>query len=478
MSANRKPDIVLIMTDQQKASSLPMYGNPTVRTPNLSRFAAGAMVFTHAFTSCPLCVPARVSAFTGQYPSAHGSPDNNRLMAPGRNHLLKRLKEAGYATGLAGKNHCFRKEDLEYFDRVAECWHHGPKTDDPVYAEPSEWLRSCRDVKGCWGWTRNPFPPERLGTHWTVDKGIEFLEAHRDGPFFLWLSIPDPHVPFQAPEPYASMYPPETVDMPAFREGEMDNKPLAQRIDSRVMCADAVSEETIRNVRSIYYGMNSYVDDELGRFFDAMEASGKTNEALVIYVSDHGEYLGEHRMIRKSKSAYDALTHIPFIVRAPQGVQGVSDAFVSLEDIMPTVLRAAGLDCPGEVQGRDLMPLLRGEVLPDPGFAYGESGGRNEPEKVDLEAVKTCTSPHSPDFKPRLKLGGFGKMRYVRTREWKLAAYVDDVYELYDLRNDPHELVNRYEDASCADVRRRLERILIEQMMRVSSPEVSADIVS
>jgi len=475
----QRPNIVLILTDQQKAASMPLYGNPVVRMPNLEQFAANAVRFTHGFTSCPLCVPARVSTFTGQYPSTHGSPDNNLLMAPGKAHLLRRLKEAGYATGLAGKNHCFRDDDLACFDSIAECGHYGPVTDDPVYAEPAAWLRQQRHVlKGCWGSLVNPYPPERLGTYWTVQKGIDFISRQHESPFFLWLSIPDPHIPFQTPEPYASMYSPTDVDMPAFREGEMDGKPRAQQIDSKVMCADAVSGETIRNVRAIYYGMNSFIDNELGRFFDALAEQGLDQNTVLFYVSDHGEYLGEHRMIRKSKSAYDCLTHIPFLLRVPGGKPGVCDEFVSLEDVMPTVLDATGLECPADVHGRSLLPIARGEPFEGRPFAYGEYGGSNDPVQTPLDEIQTCATPHSPDFRPAMKLGGFGKMRYLRTRDWKLVAYVNDTYELYDLQNDPHELTNLAKDSAHRDVRLRMEGLLIEHMMRISAPGVVTESVS
>ena len=472
------PNIVIIMTDQQQASALPLYGNPVVQMPNLARFSEHAVTFNNAFTSCPLCVPARVSMFTGQYPSAHESVDNSVLMTPGKDHMLKILKEHGYRTGLAGKNHCFRDPDLAFLDVFDSCGHWGPHSDDETYRKPMEYLRACRELKGCWGYTRNPFPPEQLGTHWTTDRAVDFLRGKRTDPFFLWLSVPDPHIPFQTPEPYASMYDPVDVDMPAFRENEMAGKPRAQQIDSAVMCADQVTEETIRNVRAMYYGMNTYIDDELGRFFNAMEELNLFDNTVVVYVSDHGEYLGEHKMIRKSKAAYDCLTHVPLIIRGPGIGSFRTDEFVSLEDIMPTVLQAAGIDIPPATQGRDLTPLLAGDPLPESRpFAYGEYGGTNKPVH-DTDGIKTCATPHSPDFSPQLKLGGFGKMRYLRTDAWKLVGYVDDQWELYDLEKDPYELDNLYNEPAYNKVKLDLQQRLIEHGMRTDTPGVSTGNVS
>jgi arylsulfatase A-like enzyme len=471
-------NVILIMTDQQGASALPMYGNPTVKAPNLERFAAQGCLFTNAYTSCPLCVPARVSTFTGQYPSAHGSLDNQKLMAPGKNHLLRIMKETGYVTGLCGKNHCFREKDLALFDVVKECSHYGPAVAEEEYLEVRRWLRECPDLKGCWTYVRNPFPPERLGTHWITDRAIEFVEAERERPFFLWYSIGDPHIPFQTAEPYASMYPPEKVDMPPFLEGEMEGKPRAQQIDHAVMRGAEVSEERIRNIRSIYYGTNTYIDDEVGRFLGRLDELGLSEDTLIIYVSDHGEYLGEHRLIRKSKSAYDCLTHIPYIVRGPGVVTGSkSDVFVSHEDTMPTVLRAAGLNVPDEVQGRDLGPVLRGEGEAGRGFAYGEGGGHPDPWP-EGEPFETCSTPVSSDWTPRKKVGSYGKMRYVRTRKWKFTASIGDKYELYDLEEDPGELENLYGRPGTEEVTSRMMRLLLEQTMRVANPGKWPDEIS
>ncbi len=472
-------NVVLIMTDQQAASALPMYGNPTVKAPNLEKFASQGCLFTNAYTSCPLCVPARVSTFTGQYPSVHGSLDNQKLMAPRKNHLLRLMKEAGYVTGLCGKNHCFEEaEDLALFDHFAECSHQGPTEAAEKYMEVRRWIHACQDLKGCWAHAKNPHPPELLGTHWITDRAMEFVEEQRENPFFLWYSIGDPHIPFQTAEPYASMYPPEEVDMPGFLEGEMKNKPRAQQIDHAVMCGDQVEEERIRAIRSIYYGMNTYVDDEVGRFLAKLDELGLADNTLIIYVSDHGEYLGEHRMIRKSKSAYDCLTHVPYIVRGPGVRPGTRpDVFVSHEDTMPTILRAAGIDIPEEVQGHDLGGVLRGDAEEGRTFAYGESGGHPEPWPED-KSFETCSAPKSSDWTPRKKVGSYGKMRYLRTQKWKLTASVGDTYELYDLERDPGELDNIYGQPGTEEVTAELMRMLVEETMRVANPGKWPDSIS
>ena len=473
-------NVVLIMCDQQQASSLPMYGNPLVRTPNLSKLATEGTVFENAYTSCPLCVPARVSTFTGQYPSAHGSLNNGMLMAPGRQHLLRCLKDAGYVTGLAGKNHCFRAEDLELFDYLRQAGHGGPLHDEEVTAEQKqarEFLQGNSKFSAAWGYATNPHRPKDLGTAWTTDRAIEFVRAQKDVPFFLWYSIPDPHIPFQTCEPYASMYKPEDVDLPPLPEGEMERKPRAHQIDWEVMRGDVVDEQTIRAVRAMYYGMNTYVDAEIGRFLDELETLGIKDDTLLVYVSDHGEYLGEHRMIRKSKAAYDCLIHVPFIVAGPGVQAGRSEAFVSLEDIMPTVLSFLGIPCPAEVHGQSLVSLLQGGPFAQKEYAYGEYGAHTEPVPAE-QSFQACRTPHSPDFSPSKKLGGYGKLRYLRTNEWKLVTYVNDRCELYHLPTDPYELDNIYGSPQTQPVILELQRKLLEAMMRAANPGVNPPEVS
>jgi arylsulfatase len=470
---------VLIMVDQQKATSLPMYGNPIVRTPNLDALAQESCLFRQAHTSCPLCVPARVSTFTGQYPSTHGSLNNSILMKSGASHLLGLLKEAGYTIGLAGKNHCFREEDMPVFDYLEEAGHYGPTSASagPSQKAATQYLHACEALRGAWGWAINPHPPEALGTAWVTDKAIAFLDQHGHDPFFLWYSIPDPHIPFQTCEPYASMYPPEAVDLPSFKADEMTSKPRAQQIDHEVMCGNQVDEETIRHLISIYYGMNTFIDTEIGRFLAALSKRGLDQDTLVIYVSDHGEYLGEHRMIRKSKAAYDCLTHVPLIIRAPGMKPQPHDTLVSLEDLMPTVLSYTGLDIPDTVQGRDLRPLLEGRSFEDRDYVYGEYGGHPYPIPAN-QPYETCAAPLSPDFRPAMKLGGYGKMRYLRTPRWKLVMYVQDTTELYDLNNDPLEVANLHNTPGTETVVSELKSMMIEHMMATNHMGADVGMVS
>ena len=447
-----QPNILLIMVDQQKRDSISVYGNPVSRTPNLERLASEGTTFDYAFTPYPVCVPSRVMTFTGRYSHVNRSRANSVLLQPGQDHLIKLLSDAGYTTALSGKNHCFQAEDLARFDYIWGCGHGGPaEPPDETAAHAKQFIVDSQINKRCWGTVTNPNPPESLGTALTVSHAIDFLDSREtDRPFFLWCSIADPHTPLQTSEPYASMYDPGDVPIPAQKEGEMADTPLAQKRAHTALCGNPVTEEDIRRVTATYYGMNTHIDHEVGRLLDRVDRLGLAENTLVIYVSDHGEYLGEHHMIRKSKALYDCLTRIPLIIRWPNRVRATlrKDEFVEIIDLMPTILDAIGLDHPEGLQGRSLLPLLMGDGSYAPRDAvFGEHGIESSDGSLrvhtfdDLE--DTPTTPTSPDFAPRQKKGDLGPIKSIRTRDWKLVYYPgNEEGELYDLQNDPGELVN------------------------------------
>jgi arylsulfatase A-like enzyme len=447
-----QPNVILVMTDQQKRDSLSVYGNPVCQTPNLERLASEGTIFDYAFTPYPVCVPSRVMTFTGRYSHNTRSRANSVLMQPDQKHLIKLMADAGYTTALSGKNHCFQPKDLGRFDYVWECGHGGPaEPPDKAAADAKQFIVESQINKQCWGTVTNPNPADSLGTALTVTHAIDFLETQpANNPFFLWCSIADPHTPLQTSEPYASMYDPGDVPIPDQAEDEMASKPMAQKLDHTVLCGDKVKEEDIRRVTATYYGMNTHIDHEIGRLLACVNQLGLTENTMVIYVSDHGEYLGEHHMIRKSKALYDCLTRIPMIIRWPNKIPASTrrDEFVEIIDLMPTILEAIGLDHPNGQQGRSILPLFEDDSSYIPRDAvFGEHGIESSDGSLRIHDFDDLgdipTTPTSPDFAPRQKKGDLGPIKSIRTREWKLVYYPGNKEgELYDLTKDSGELRN------------------------------------
>jgi arylsulfatase A-like enzyme len=485
---NAAPNVVILMVDEQKANSLPLYGNPVVRTPNLARLAEEGVLFDQAYATCPLCVPARVSLMTGRYPHTTGSRTNAFLLQPGERHLLQIFLERGYRTGLSGKNHCFFPGDLARFDYLWEAGHAGPRVPPSREAAAAQrWIRESRVGARAWGAARNPYPPEALGTALITDHAIEFVERYRDEPFFLWYSIADPHTPLQTASPYAEMYRPEDVPLPPQLEGEIEAKPPAQQIDYRALAGDTVTEEIMRRAIAMYYGMNTYIDDQVGRFVARLTELGLRENTIVVYLADHGDYMGEHRMVRKSKALYDCLCRIPLIVSWPAGIAAgaTRDEFVCIEDILPSLMDLLGwvapTGTPTGVQGQSFAPLLRGGTYAAREAIFGEAGLEGRPYALD-ECTVFPEGPLTPDFTPRNKKGGRGRCKSVRTRRWKLVHYPGQPYgELYDLEADPWELVNLYGQSGYQDVVARLRALLldweIESEDTLPAPPAGKDIV-
>ena len=471
---SNRPNVVVIMVDELQARALPMHGNPVVRTPHLARFAQDGARFAQAFTPCPWCAPTRVSLMTGRYPRTTGSRTNEHLMRPAEQHMPGVFADAGYTVGLVGKNHCFSDEQLATLDHVWLAGHLGPidASYDPRVQAAKDWLRENGPGPMCWGTATNPHPHEALGTAQTVNHGIDFLDSFAQEPFSLWLSIPDPHTPLQCAEPWASMYDRDEVPLPPLVDGEMAGKPVCQQIDFRALCGDTVTEPIMREAIAMYYGMISAVDHEVGRFLGELDERGLAEETIVLFMSDHGDYMGEHRMVRKSKALYDCLTQVPLMVRWPGELPGgrSHDELLTIPDIMPTLLELCGLEAPAGVQGRSFAPLLRGEDYAERDALLFEAGSMNPPVALE-DGGPFPEGPLTPDFSPRMKLGGRGLIRGVRTHTHKLVRYPGGREgELYDLHADPWELTNLWGRPEMAEVERDLTARLLDLHIETTDP--------
>ena len=225
-----KPNILVIMSDQMKATASHLYGNTFCETPGLARMAEEGVLFQHAFTPHPLCVPARVSLWTGQWPHSTGSRRNETWMPEGANHAFRLWHDDGFRCGHIGKNHCFdRAEDLALFDTWCEISHGGLPKD--AVARGMSWVRPIKEIRAAhalrrrltpqsprFGYAVSGHPEGDHSTGLIAAQTVRYLESHRDEPFALWVSFPDPHEPWVVPERYASMYPPERIELPPWRE--------------------------------------------------------------------------------------------------------------------------------------------------------------------------------------------------------------------------------------------------------------------
>ena len=465
MSIPNRPNVLVIMTDQQKATASHLYGNTFCQTPSMERLAEEGVLFEHAITPHPLCVPARVSFWTSQFPHTHGARRNQTLMPTDAIHAFQLWKAAGYHTGLIGKNHCFDSaDDLALFDTRCEISHGGLPKD--LVCQGMEWFRPIEGVHAAHQLRRsmtpqNPrfsyavsdYPLEDYSTGLVAGQTVRFLEQHRDDPFALWVSLPDPHEPWVAPELYAAMFPPQKIDLPPWPEDKFDQgAPERNRILYEMLNVAEDDLDDVYGLMAVYYGMVRFIDDGLGQIIDALEALDLRKNTIVVFCSDHGDFMGEHRMQCKGGVFYDCLTRVPLIVSYPGEIStGVrDDSMVNLIDVVPTLFQLQGIEIPPTMQGQPL-PTVTSTAPRDATFSeYGTGGPLFRLE--DLEQLPRPWGRQSLIQSLQWREAE-GRRKMVRTREWK---YVHDPMgdrdELYDLVNDSWELENVIDQPSNREV--------------------------
>lgn len=470
-----RPNLLVVMTDQQKATAIRMYSALGIETPNMERLAQRGIRFDRCYTPHPLCVPARVSFWTGRYPHQHGARTNEILMPPGERNFAQVLRDQGYRMALFGKNHCFPQEqEAALFDERYVFSHAGP---DPAMcadereAEVTRWIRSARRTREdkLLSARVNPHPAEWCPTAVLARRTVDFLRRQgRERPFCAWVSFPDPHGPLQCPEPYASMHPPERVALPPWRDGDLDDKMERARVFAALLDFASLDEEAIRFRVAIYHGMIRFVDDALGELLHTLDETGLAENTVVVFTSDHGDYAGEHRLTDKSSTFLDAMTRVPLIVSWPGRLpEGVVDANpVSLLDVMPTCLGLASVERPAGIEGR-MLPGTGDDPPREAAFSeYGAGGPR-----LGLAQASTLLQQRWQDDTPAIPLLRWreaeGHPKMVRFGDYKYVYDPDDpVDELYDLASDPWELVNVAADPRCAAVRRAARDRLLDWSVR------------
>ncbi len=432
----------------------------------MQRLADEGVLYDHAVTPYPLCVPARISLWTGQWPHSHGGRRNETLMPAGATHAFQLWKEAGYHTGLIGKNHCFnRAEDLELFDTWCEIGHGGlpadPTTKGMAWFRPIEAINAAHATRRAmpkqsprFGYAITDYPLEDYSTGLISGQTVRFLEEHQDESFALWVSYPDPHEPWEAPRQYAEMFPPDKIELPPWRDDEFSDgtAPERNRVLHAILGMEEDSDEDIYGVLSCYYGMTRFVDDGIGQIFDKLDELGLRENTIVIFCADHGDFSGEHTMCCKGGVFYDCLTRVPLIVswpgQIPQGVR--DDSMVNLVDIVPTVLQLQGLEVPRSMHGEPL-PTVTNTPPREATFSEYGAGG----PAFHMEELEKLPKPYGRAALMRSLRWreAEGRRKMVRTREWKFVHDpTGDLDELYDLVNDPWELHNVAADPQHAGV--------------------------
>lgn len=436
--AAQKPHIILIMSDQHRGDAMGCMGNTSVITPHMDSLAHDGTLFTCGYTSAPSSTPARAGLLTGLSPWHHGMLGYGRVATHYRYEMPRMLRELDYYTFGIGKMHWFPQKTLHGF--------HGTLVDESGRIETEDFISDYRlwfqmhapgvnpDSTGL-GWNDHgartyKLPEELHPTVWTGKEACEMIHHHKNGngqPLFLKVSFARPHSPYDPPQRLIEQYRDKKIPAPYIGEWCKD-MPYATPVDPDSAASDAAfgsfGEEYVKKSRLHYYANVTLVDEEIGKIIQALKEEGMYDNALICYISDHGDMLGDHHHWRKTYP-YEGSSHIPFIVKWPasyrfQGGEKV-EAPVELRDLLPTFLEVAGGTVPEDMDGQSLLLLMNGNQ--DKWRRY-----------IDMEHA-TCYSPDN--YWCALT---DGKIKYI----WRFHTGEE---ELFDLVKDPHELKNVAKEA-------------------------------
>jgi arylsulfatase A-like enzyme len=503
----RPPNILCFITDQQRFDHLGCTGNPDVKTPNIDKLAAEGVLFQNSFVANPLCMPARATLFTGRTPRGHGVRTNGIPLRRDIPILPQILSNAGFLTHAAGKLHLTpwnasaeREWSENYVESPGYWKRHGLKELPlPYYGFQSvdsvvghafgqagylQWLEKNHPGKSALmkrdkaldtpieDIYKMALPEELHYNRWIADRSISFLEKAKteEKPFFLWCSFPDPHHPFAPPKPWCDMYDPEKIQFdPARAQDEFDRLPPFYRqlydggapgptgMVAGIRGPTKRPDDVLRKMVAHTYGLISFVDQEIGRVMEQVDRLGLREDTIIIFMSDHGDMMGDHWMIKKGPFHFNGLVKIPTIWSFPSRFQkGVKTAALASQiDFVPTLLDLCNVDFP---EGEEpLHPLVTKEcehpALPGKSLAPVLCG---EKEKVNDEVL----IENDEDY---LAL----KVRSIVTGRYKLTLYGGKEFgELFDLETDPRELNNLWESPEHQQLKQQLVNQLLHAYLR------------
>ncbi|WP_373634804.1 sulfatase [Yoonia sp. SS1-5] len=490
----KRPNFILITTDQQRGDCIGAEGRG-VKTPHIDRIGRDGVRFTKCITPHPMCQAARASILTGKLPYSHGVRDNGRDLdeSVGPDGLGGVFTRAGYQTHFIGKAHLSSQQTFEPTGRP-ECYksakdfgpdwtgdyfgfshvqmmlrphHHTQWYAPPEALHYEYWLDQDGQGQARWDHAKDTLKPESAhfqawrsaldqkwhSSPWIGDRAVEMIENKGDDPLMAWVSFPDPHPPFLAPRPWCDMYAGEDVTIAANSTLDLDHrpwwhrafvedraKPIKQGSEHNAGGVDwgqkgDLTEQALRDITAIYFGMISAVDHQVGRILDALKAKGELDNTYIIFTSDHGEWLGDHGLLLKGPMMYDGLLRVPCLAMGPGIPAGkvVQDPINTI-DILATAADLCAIAAPA-THGQSWRGLWQGTGSRD--FALSE---------YEVDALRSAVD-----------------MDLMTVRSGRYRMSIDlrtDTGELYDMQEDPGEMHNLFDDQGRAAVKSELRDMI------------------
>lgn len=454
----KSPNILLIQADQMAGPALPMYGHSVVKVPNLEKLAAAGTTFRNAYCNNPVCAPSRFSMMSGQRSSRIGAYDNAAEFPASIPTFAHYLRDLGYKTCLSGKMHFVGPDQLHGFEERLTTdiypsdfgWTPDWSRTDEIFAPSVMSMRGVVEAGLCKRSMQLDYDDEVAFT--SVRKLYDFARARDGRPFFLTASFTHPHNPFTITRQYWDRYNHDDIDMPSVPFIPYDKRdPWSQRYYKLIRQDEhIVSDEAIRVARHAYYGMISYVDDQVGRLLEVLQETGLAENTAVFFTADHGDMMGERGMWYKF-NPFEWSVRVPLIVSVPGGSKGhVESRGVSLVDLLPTFLDLATDRKPpaliDPLDGKSLVGLLNND-------------DRQWQDDVMMEYMGE---------------GVFAPCLILRKNGFKYVYCEDDPGMLYDLNNDPGELSNLCGNPRFSDI----EKDMLEEIRARWNPaQIKQDVI-
>ena len=512
----KQPNILLFITDQQRADHVGCYGNKIVKTPNIDAIASKGTRFDRFYVNNPICSPNRASLMTGRMPSAHGLRYNGAPLPLTARTFVESLADNGYRTSLIGKSHLqnmtggppewipskdnfavdengfpceavrHNLDSLDYqnensqnwendpdhtiklpfygFDHAEICTMHADRTGGSYLSWIEEKYPDYKSLRGrenalpdnristpqAW---RTAIPEELYSTAYIGTRTIDYIEdhaaGHKDRPFFIQCSFPDPHHPFTPPGKYWDMYDPASIPLPEwFNEGM---SPITQHLRSELENGTAIRESQMpyavtrkeaQEAIALTYGMISMIDDYIGEVLATLERLKLSDDTLIIFTSDHGDYMGDHGLMLKGPIHLHGMLRVPFIwsdphLATPDRIQSLASTI----DIAPTVLDRTGIKPYYGIQGLSLTGALD-----------GSGDYRRDATLIEDDRERVYLGLKEPQ-----------RVRTMITEQYRLTKYQPlEINELYDLVNDPSESTNLWDEPKSDMIRAQLTNRMLE----------------
>ncbi|MFS0726662.1 sulfatase [Paenibacillus sp. 1P07SE] len=453
MTKEQPLNLLLIITDQHRADAMGAYGNKDILTPNLDRLAASGVRYERAYAESPECCPARAMIFSGKWGHQTGNLGNG-FVKKIEASFADRLAEAGYWTEYAGKMHSiprgnswgFRKTHISEENSGLEAGTYAQYIAD----QGLDWVYEPSGIRHEYYYIPQvaQVPDRHHNTTWVGNHTVDFLEQAASGqPWCFVSSFIKPHPPFDPTTPYLNLYDPAALPLPVRTDSDREGMWPLQQAQNYSKWTDTTDDNRARLIKAAYYASITQIDVQIGRILDTLEARGLRENTLILFVSDHGEMLGDHYQWGK-RSYYNGSARIPFLLscpgRVPEGA--VSGDLVGHRDIAPTLLDAAGLrEHAAACAGESLLPRLSGAQTQWRQVTFGE----------------LITDPYR--LMERSEMEEVAAIYMAADARWKYIYSPNGGTELlFDLDSDPDELQSLHDDERFSEEKHRLRRELLD----------------